>query len=373
MGYLNIKKRCNPNVRDMEDPDLQAAAQANPPTLYSRTCSISLWNNLLKEIAFYKDKQYVNNVNIRYCIPSVTRISFLAFVHSMQTSESTISLIDPAEDLTLLHPCFRFKEVKLALEHIASRIGLTLILRPENPYIFFYSMRAHRLAIMITPMRFNADQMCYGFQAVFIESFALPVHSGLKSTSGSSTWHVTPSSLYLELLQSLKLSDVKHIVESFAAKGLLPEHSSYLEPLKTSDHSNIEYSWQDLDLLNTLEINGFPTPTYSEFTSLLFWNIKPVYLEQLATGGYNYFSVHEIGVVWRNKIPTSYLEGLANAGYGRFSAEEYATLYASQVTPSSVQILANQGYTNLSMLELVRMIQYGSCRLLPSHSASNRP
>ena len=240
----------------------------------------------------------------------------------------------------------------------------------ELPYIFFYSLKEMHLAVMITPMKYDANQMCYGFQAAFLNSVPARATDPIKTSPISSEWHILPSKLYLELLQSLKLSDVKHFVDSFATKGLLPEHSSYLEPLEVDLLPEIEYSWQDLDLLHTLEVNGFPTPSYSEFTSLLFWNIKPDYLRRLATSGYNYFSVSEIGTVWRNKIPINYLEGFANAGYGSFSADEYETLYSAQITPISVQLLSTQGYTTLSSLELIRMVQYGSCRLLPSHQSS---
>ena len=279
----------------------------------------------------------------------------------MEPLEAPVSSLHPVEDQALLYPCFRFDDVKRALAHIETKMGLGRVPGQELPYVFFYTLNAVQLAIMITPMRFNADQMCYGFRLAFLDTAQQSTAPGAMA----STWHLRPSDLYLELLTHVKPRDVKHVIESFKAKGLLPEHSSYLEPLDTHPSTDIEYSWQDIELLNTLELNGFPTPSYSEFTSLLFWKIKPEYLRRLARSGYNYFSVHELGIIWRHKIPTVYLEGLANAGYGRFSAEEYATLYASQVTPASVHTLSNQGHTTLSSFELVRMAQYGVCRLLP--------
>ena len=219
------------------------------------------------------------------------------------------------------------------------------------------------MAIMVTPVRYDEERMSYAFRAL------LPDDSKQRTPSPTTfhtPWYILPVHVYLHLLQKVEVQDVKPLLESFTAKGLLPQHSSYLQPLDEESTVDSEYSWEDAELLLTLEKNGFQTPSYSEFASLLFWGIQASFIKQLAQFGYNYFSLGEVEIVWRNRIPLNYLKGFADAGYGFYSAEEYQTLYASQIHPNTAALLSRDGFTMLSCTELIRMVHYGSGRLLTS-------
>jgi len=282
----------------------------------------------------------------------------------MNPSELQETFIDYVKDQPILHPCFRFADVKRALSHIEYNLGLIPQPNPDIASTFFYQLKEDRVAIMVTPVRFDEERMSYAFRALFHKGPAPVKKPFSDSVIAQTPWSILPVHIYTQLLKKVDFKDVKPLIESFSAKGLLPEHSSYLEPLESQSSTDLEYSWEDAELLLTLEKNGFKTPSYSEFASLLFWGIQASFIKQLAMYGYNHFSLDELEVVWRNKIPLKYLKGFADAGYGFYSADEYHTLYASQIHPNTVAILSREGLTMLTCAELIRTIRYGTGRLL---------
>lgn len=290
----------------------------------------------------------------------------------MDISNLQNTFIDYIKDQPILHPCFRLTDVKRALSHIEYNLGLIPQPVSHISTTFFYLLKRTPVAVMVTPVRYDEDRMSYAFQVLFLDR--LPQVNTLPSspTHPQSSWHILPVQIYLQLLQKVDVKDVKSLTDAFTAKGLLPQQSVYLEPLDVPAEVNTEYSWEEAELLLTLEQNGFPTPTYSQFSSLLFWGIKTVFVRQLAMYGYNYFSLDELETVWRCKIPLRYLKNLADAGYGSYSADEYHSLYASQVNPDTVATLSDKGYTMLSCTELIRMSQNGPGRLLPQQASTSR-
>ena len=283
----------------------------------------------------------------------------------MDQTELQNTFIDSARDQPILHPCFRLSDVKLALSHIEYNLGL--IPQPLNHIAatFFYLLKGSPIAIMVTPVRYDEDRMSYAFQVRFLNKFPQTNTSLSDSEGAQSYWHVLPVHIYLQMLQKVEVRDVKPLLESLTAKGLLPEQSVYLEPLNSRTKGDTEYSWEDVELLLTLEKCGFPTPSYSEFSSLLFWGIGVNFVRHLASYGYNYFSFDELETIWRCKIPLKYLKALADTGYGFFTADEYHTLYASQISPATVISLSNDGHTLLSCKDLVRIALTRSSCLLP--------
>ena len=73
---------------------------------------------------------------------------------------------DPTEDHVLLHPCFRYAEVKQALTHITLKLGLVEQPGTNTPYVFLYMASNRYLYIMVSPFRYEDDRLCYGFQYV---------------------------------------------------------------------------------------------------------------------------------------------------------------------------------------------------------------
>lgn len=290
----------------------------------------------------------------------------------MDISKLQNTFIDYVKDQPILNPCFRLTDVKRALSHMEYNLGLVPQPVGHISTTFFYLLKGVPLAVMVTPVRYDEQRMSYAFQAIFLES--LPQVSTLPSspTHPQSSWHILPVQIYLQLLQKVDVKDVKSLNDSFSAKGLLPQQSVYLEPLDVPEKVDTEYSWEEAELLLTLEQNGFPTPSYSQFSSLLFWGIKTAFVRQLAMYGYNYFSLDELETVWRCKIPLRYLKNLADAGYGSYTADEYHSLYASQVSPNTVANLSGEGYTMLSCAELIHMSQHGPGRLLPQRAGASR-
>ena len=286
----------------------------------------------------------------------------------MHFAELQDTFIDYVKDQPILHPCFRLTEVKRALSHIQHNLGLIPQPNADIASTFFFKMKHAPMAIMVTPVRYDEERMSYAFRALFLDAPTISPKHTKRHNKAHTPWYILPVHVYLHLLQKVNVQDVKPLLESFTAKGLLPQHSSYLQPLDTNSSVEEEYSWEDAELLFTLEKNGFQTPSYSEFASLLFWGIQASFIKQLAQYGYNYFSLNELEIVWRNKIPLNYLKGFADAGYGFYSAEEYHTLYSSQIHPNTVALLSRDGFTMLSCTELIRMVRFGSGRLLTKGS-----
>ena len=287
----------------------------------------------------------------------------------MDSAELSDSFIDYITDQPILHPCFRLEDVKQALAHMADNLGLIPKYYRDIKSTFFYMLKDMPLAIMVTPVHYTDDRMCYAMRALFPDKFPPVNIAELTKTSKTTAWYTTPSHLYVKLLEKVKYNDVKYFAELFETKRLLPAQNTHLE-LTEGDPDigaipNREYTWQDVEILMALEANGFRSPSFYEFTTFLLKGIKPYFLKKVATIGYTHFTLADIEIIWSHKIPLQYLEQMALAGYGRFKAVEYHSIYNAKVSPSAVLSLYNQGFTTLSSSELIQLANSKFSRLLP--------
>ena len=293
----------------------------------------------------------------------------------MNPSELSDSFIDYIKDQPILHPCFRLEDVKQALAHMAENLGLTPKYYRDIKSTFFYMLKDMPLAIMVTPVQYSDDRMCYAFRAFFPDKFPPPLDlSKLQESSKMTAWFTTPSHLYVKLLEKVQYNDVKYFSELFETKGLLPEQNiQFASAEPDPDVETIlkrDYSWKDVEVLLALESCGYKSPSFYEFNLFIRKGIKPYFLKKLAAIGYVHFTLADIEVIWNHKIPLQYLEQLALAGYGRFKAVEYHTLFHAKVSPSAVLSLYNQGFTSLSSSELIQLANSKFSRLLPMNTGS---
>lgn len=291
----------------------------------------------------------------------------------MESAVPSDSFIDYIRDQPILHPCFRIEDVKEALAHIADNLGLVSKSYSDIKSTFFYMIKGMPLAIMVTPVQYTEDRMCYAFRALFPEKFPISPADYIKKTTQSTEWYIIPSHLYVKLLEKVDVLDVKQFAELIENKGLLPAHEEVesfeadpdIEPIATR-----EYNWQDVEILLTLEAYGYKAPSFYEFARFLREDIKPMFLKKLALYGYTHFTLADIEIVWRHKIPLQYLKQLADAGYGQYKAVEYHKIYYAKVSPNAVLALSDQGFTTLTSAELIQMAHSSFSRLLPMRALS---
>ena len=242
----------------------------------------------------------------------------------------------PAEDHVILHPCFRYIEVKMALAHISAKIGLVEQTRAEVPYIFYYTAPNLYLHVTTSPFRYDSDHLCYGFQFALVTSRLRPSRRDKKCPYVLSEWHTHPLMFYLDLSKRVLDSDSTPCTESLEPWKLLQEQPLYLNELLGEDSFARKLSREERDLVVSLDSHGFEFSTFSEMMSLAFWKVPPAFLDQLARYGYTHFSVEELCSLWRKKVPIAYLKAFADRGCSSLSAEEYLTYYSLDVDPASV-------------------------------------
>ena len=296
----------------------------------------------------------------------------------MESAELSDSFIDYIKDQPILHPCFRLEDVKQALSHMVFNLGLVPKYYPDIKSTFFYTFKGMPLAIMVTPVQYTDDRMCYAFRALFPEKLPFSLDDVATKPTESTAWYIVPSHLYVKLLEKVDVKDVRQFAELIEKKGLLPvqtEQEEYFDEEADPDFEPIpprEYTWQDVETLLTLEAYGYKSPSLYEFAKFVLQGIEPLFLKKLALYGYTHFTLADIEIVWRHKIPLQYLKQLAEAGYGHYKAVEYHNIYYSKVSPNAVLALYDQGFTSLSSSELIQMAHSSFSRLLPMRSISSK-
>lgn len=296
----------------------------------------------------------------------------------MEPVELSDSFIDYIKDQPILHPCFRLEDVRQALAHMVFNLGLVPKHYPDIKSTFFYTFKGMPLAIMVTPVQYTDDRMCYAFRALFPEKLPFSLDDVATKPTESTSWYIVPSHLYVKLLEKVEVKDVKQFAELIEKKGLLPvslEEEEFYEAEPDLDLEPVqprEYTWKDVEILLTLEAYGYKAPNFYEFIKFILQDIEPVFLKKLALYGYTHFTLADVQIVWRHEIPLKYLKQLADAGYGRFKAVEYHEIYYSKVSPNAVLALYEQGFTSLSSKELIQMAHSSFSRLLPMRSLTNR-
>ena len=284
----------------------------------------------------------------------------------MDLLEKSPLLPRPTEDHAILHPCFRYAEVKQALTHITLKLGLVEKPGTNTPYVFLYMASDRYLYIMVSPFRYEGDRLCYGFQYVMP---GRPEGTRTRRAGDAyfvSEWHKHPLTLYFDLLKSLPALGPKSETDSAKPWKLLRDDPFYLNELLGEDSVAREFGPEERDLVIALDDNGFEFSSYSEAVSLAFWGVKPAFLKQLAIHGYTHFNIEELGLLWRYKIPLNYLIGFAFYGYNYFQAEDYQTFYSLYIDPESLSDLVEQGLYFLSSEDLIRRTRHGAGRYLLS-------
>ena len=313
------------------------------------------------------------------CDPQRTIDAYFRFrsvCYRMEPVELSDSFIDYIKDQPILHPCFRLEDVRHALSHMVFNLGLIPKHYPDIKSTFFYTFKGMPLAIMVTPVQYTDDRMCYAFRALFPEKLPFSLDDVATKPTESTSWYIIPSHLYVKLLEKVEVKDVRQFAELIEKKGLLPvplEEEEFFDPETDPDFEQVphrEYTWQDVEILLTLEAYGYKAPNFYEFAKFILQGIEPAYLKKLALYGYTHFTLADIQIVWRHEIPLNYLKQLADAGYGRFKAVEYHEIYHSKVSPNAVLALYEQGFDSLSCKELIQMAHSSFSRLLPMRALS---
>lgn len=249
-------------------------------------------------------------------------------------TRSTPSL--PINMHLILHPCFRYADVKEVLAHISVKLGFVERAKTKIPYTFSYTAPNRYLSITTSPFRYDNNQLCYGFRYTLKKPSTQPANKVNKRPYALSAWHKHPLMLYFDLLQETQASTDDTPLDASEPWKLLQEHPLYLDILLGEDSFARTLSREERDLIIALDQHGYEFQTLTQVTSLAFWEVPPAFLDQLAVCGFTHFSTEELCSLWQKKIPLSYLGGFANHGYNHFSAEEYIAFYAREVDPASL-------------------------------------